>query len=182
MKGGDKMVRRALLMVVVFLLLSSVFALPALAKPPEKTTFVACQIPNSSQPTQPPEYRHWVTDGDTAHFRNQLGAGKIFWGKTIPSGAPSGTTDSIIMGNVNAKTGQGTIKFEMTWTIGGGSYEGNLIAMAIGAPFAESPLAYDYYIHGVMHGEGAFAGQTLLVDGTKLVGQPFEWTGTIIMP
>ena len=174
--------RKTIGMFVVFLMLAMLATPLAMAKPAEKTTFIACQMPTSTQPTQPPEFEHWVTDGDTAHIRNMLGTGRIWWGTTIPSGTPSGSTSSVIMGNTNLKTGQGIIKFEMTWTIGKGSYEGNLIVMAIGAPFTENLLAKDLYIHGVMHGEGAFAGQTLLVDGTKLIGQPFEWTGTMIMP
>ena len=44
------------------------------------------------------------------------------------------------------------------------------------------PRTKQAILYGVMQGKGAFAGQTIIIDGTRLVGKPFQWTGTIITP
>ena len=172
---------RSILLSVMFLLIGSAFVLPVMAAPAEKESFIAVQVPNST-PTPSPDYKMWRTEGDTVHMRNQNGAGQIWFGTTTPSGPPTGTTSSVITVDLNLKTGQGNIKYDMTWTIGEGSYEGNIIGKMVAPPYTSGGQNYNYDLHGVMQGKGAFAGQTIIIDGTKLVGQPFQWTGTMITP
>ncbi len=172
-----------ILTVALTVLMMLVAVMPALAQPTEKKIpFYAIQIPNVPPPTQPPEYSVFVTEGDTFHARNQVGAGKLWISPNAPPSAPSGTTSSIIIININLKTGEGDIKFEMTWTIGAGTYEGNIIGKLVGPPYASSSAQYNMYLHGVLHGTGVFEGQKIQLEGIRLVGQPFVWTGTILTP
>jgi hypothetical protein len=171
---------RAFRLLAILLLVVSALILPVMAAPAQKESFTAVQVPNSTPPPSP-DYKMWVTDGYTYHSRDFIGAGMIWFGTTIPSGPPTGTTSSVIMSDINVKTGEGNMKFEMTWTIGEGSYEGNIIGKMVAPPYS-GPGNYDTYLHRVLQGKGAFAGQTVQVDGTKLVGKPFEWTGTIMTP
>ncbi len=173
--------KKTFLLLVVSMLLCSAFLVPAMATPAQKESFIAVQVPDQTPPPSP-DIRTWVTDGDTFHTRNLLGSGHIWFDKTVPSGPPTGTTTSEITIDLNVKTGVGNIKFVMTWTIGAGTYEGNLIGTLVAPPYTEGPANYNMYVHGVLQGKGVFAGQTVLVNGTRLVGQPFEWTGTIVIP
>ncbi len=152
-----------------------------LAAPAEKVDFIAKQPPNPVQPPQGEDFVRFTTDGDTIHCRNQLGAGTIkLWYGTVASGTPAyeGTTSSVIMWNLNLKTGEGPIKYEMTWTFRGGTFEGNID----GTMIALSPTANIMTgAHGVLHGTGIFEGQTVILRGERPQGQPFTWTGTILM-
>ena len=172
--------------VVLVLAISIVFAVvPVMAAPAQKVSFTAIQIPNSTPPPQGEDFRVWVTEGDTFHTRNQNGAGTIkIWTTNSLASPPNyvGTTSSKIDNNINLKTGEGMAKFQMTWTLPGGTFEGNIIGKLTAPPFTNNPMAYSQDLHGVLHGTGDFEGQTAMFDGTKPAGQPFTWTGTIIIP
>jgi hypothetical protein len=171
---------KKIVVLLLSLLVSAAFAFPVLAQPAQKTVFLAVQVPNANIPQ--PDITTWVTDGDTVHVRDMAGAGRIWFNTATPSGPATGTTISDIMSDINLKTGQGNIKFVMTWTIGAGSYEGNIVGKCVAAPYTQGATNYDMYLHGVLQGKDAYAGQTITLDGTRLVGHPFEWTCTLITP
>ena len=87
---------------------------------------------------------------------------------------------STISINLNLNTGEGVVKFEMNWVLAGITFSGNIHGKMVGAPFASGTANYAFNdLHGVLQGPD---GQTLMLDGSKPIGQPFTWTGTIIMP
>ncbi len=172
--------KKSAFVALAFALFTMIAAVaPALAAPAEKTSFTAKQILDTTQPPSP-DLRIVETEGDTVHVRNQLGAGKLWISPNAPPSAPTGTTSSTIMLNVNRKTGEGEMKLEMMWTIGEGTCEGNIIGKMVGPPFASNPNQYNVYAHGVLQGKGSLEGQTILLEGTRLLGQPWVWTGTIV--
>lgn len=178
------MKKKVSLIVLILGLLMLFAAVPVMAAPAQKIPFTAKQTPGLPPP-QGEDYRMWVTDGYTVHVRNQKGVGTIkIWTTNIPPVAPNyqGTTSSIIDVNINLKTGEGDIKFEMTWTLPGGTFEGNILGKMVAPPFTSGAMNYAYTLHGVLQGTGDFEGQTATFDGTKPVGQPFTWTGIIIVP
>ncbi len=177
---------RKILGITIALLTAALLVLPALAAPAEKVSFIAKQVPDNPQPPQGDDYVKFRTDGDTVHCRNQIGSGTIkLWIGTVASGTPTytGVTASVISWNINLKTeplASGPIKYEMTWTFtNGGIFEGNIIGTSESLTSSVSIMTD---LHGVLRGSGTFEGQTLLLEGSRQPGQPFIWTGTIIMP
>ena len=183
-KGVIEMNKNTVAVLVFAFLMMFAMVAPALAAPAEKVIFIAKQVGNSVPPPPADDYRKITTPGDTIHTINQLGAGtiKLWIGTTEATGTPTyqGTTNSIIMWNLNLKNDyQGVIKFEMTWTLPEGTFEGNII----GEMYAPLPNVNVLTgLHGVLHGTGIFEGQTLMLQGARPLGQPFTWTGTIIIP
>jgi hypothetical protein len=174
-----RMKERIIVFALVSLMMFAVVA-PVLAQPAERVSFIAKQMPNNPQPQQGDDYVKFTTPGDTVHIRNQLGAGTIkLWFGSTASGTPAyvGTTSSIIEMLVNLKTGEGPIKYEMTWTFTGGTFEGNINGKII-APTPTANIMTD--LHGVLQGTGVFEGQTIQLEGSRPTGQPFTWTGTIL--
>jgi hypothetical protein len=172
-------------LVFVFLMMFAMVA-PALAAPAEKVTFIAKQIPDNPQPQQGDDFVRVTTNGDIVHCRNQIGSGTIkLWLGTVATGTPNyqGETDSISMWSLNLKSEPaptGPIKLEMTWTFtNGGIFEGNIVGTMTALSLTANIMSD---MHGVLHGSGAFEGQTLKLEGSRPAGQPFTWTGTIIIP
>ncbi len=161
-----------LILAFGFLMILTVF--PAVAEPAKFTEFTATQTPVSPRPPSPDLVTN-TTNGNTLHVRNLNGAGKIVG--SIPEIA-SGSTRSVIMveRHVSGEGDLGNVKFEMTWTFGDNTFEGNIIGKVIGQN------AYST-LHGVLQGTNDFKGYTILLDGTKpTMTSPFSWTGTLIKP
>ncbi len=179
--------KKAVLLIVSVLAISMMLAIvvPVFASPAQRIPFTATQRPNPIQPPSSPDFRVNLTEGDTYHVRNLLGAGKINSSLTVARLNPNyqGTTSSIIDLNINLKTGEGIIKYNMTWTFSTGSFQGMIIGKLSAAPFTSGQQSYLQELHGVLQGTGAFAGQTIMFDGVKQPGvNPFIWTGTLIIP
>ena len=91
---------------------------------------------------------------------------------------------------VNTKTDDGVIHFDMKWvllsgTVEIGTFEGQINGQTI--TYAYLPNGYPnypaqtaVYLHTVLHGSGVFDGQTLKLDGVKLVNQPLKWEGLLL--
>jgi hypothetical protein len=161
-----------LVILAIFLCISAIA--PTIAQPAEKATFTGTQTPASPQPPSP-DLVAFTTDGGTVHVRNLNGAGTI--SLKIGTQSPiSGTTSSIIQ--VDRKvTGEGNVKFAMTWTFSDGTFVGNILGQIAGA---------NVYLdcHGVLQCTGVYEGWTLKLEGSKPTAgpTPFSWTGTIITP
>ncbi len=161
-----------LILAFGFLMMLTVF--PATAEPATFTEFTATQTPSAKQPPSPDLVTR-ATNGETLHVRNLNGAGTIVG--SIPELA-SGSTSSVIMvqRHASGEGDLGIVKFEMTWTFGDNTFEGNIIGKVIGQN------AYST-LHGVVQGTNDFKGNTILLDGTKpAMTSPFSWTGTLIKP
>ena len=159
---------------------------PAFAASAQKIPFSATQIPVAPPPPLP-DYRAFVTEGNTSHTQNSVGNGKINSTLSVAWMTPNkqGDTRSTIQIVYNLKTGKGEIKFNMTWTFLTGSFQGNIIGKLSDPtpPFTDSYLANAAEFHGVLQGDGAFKGQTIVIDGTKAAGSLlFVWTVTLIVP
>ena len=162
------------------LFLSAVFIVPVFAAPAEKLTFTAIQTPI---PQPPPPGSISVSNGDTVHGHNVPGQGTInLWVDSAPPASPTytGTSSALLIYNINLKTGEGPVKFNMKWTFATGTFEGNILGFIsdLRGPGINAFVA----CHGVLHGTGEFEGQTIKIAGEKPVGQPFTWTGTILTP
>jgi hypothetical protein len=180
-------------------LLSSAFIIPALAQSEqaaEKFTFYAKQ-----QPTGGGLVDSKITQGMTWHG-DLAGAGLVtIWkdpAMTGPKLYASKSTSSSIDVNINLKTGLGNIKYDMTWQLASdGWFEGNIVGKLQGEPFVQGSINYaNVDLHAVLQGKGSFAGQTIIIDGSKAAGYitvniggnptqipaPFYWTGTWIIP
>ncbi len=182
-----KKVKKAVLLIVSVLTISMIIAIvaPVFAASAQRIPFTATQRPNPIQPTPSPDFRVNLTEGDTYHARNLLGAGKINSSLTVARLNPNyqGTTSSVIDLNINIKTGEGFIKYNMTWTFATGYFQGMIVGKLSAAPFTVGQQSYLQELHGVLQGAGAFAGQTIMFDGVKQPGvNPFIWTGTLIIP
>jgi hypothetical protein len=131
-----------------------------------------------------PNYVNIVTDDNIRIVKDLLGSGIIsLW--ISPNAYPStpnlkGTTSATISSITNQNTGQGWIEFQMTWTFAGGTFKGILVGKLVGPPGNQLPTAYAITdVHGILVGSGVFKGQIAIFIGSKPVGQPFSWTGTI---
>ncbi len=165
--------KKYVMLATLSLFLVATAIAPVLAQPAQRQSFTATQKPNLVQPPSP-DLVSFISEGNILHYRNAIGAGTI--SLTIDSQTPiSGTTSSIISVNRNLDTGIGDIKFQMTWTFSDGTFEGNILGEVTG------PNVYPT-LHGVLQGTGAYEGWTVILDGSKALGQPFQWTGTIEMP
>lgn len=174
----------AVLVLAFALLMMLTVIAPAFAAPAEKLAFTAKQVPSMVQPPSP-DVKNILTEGDTVHVRNMNGAGRINSSLAVARMNPNyqGTTSSIVRVNINLKTGEGDIVYEMTWTFLTGSFHGNIVGKISAAPFTQSAFVYAQDLHGVLRGDGAFEGQTIMVDGGKVAGMaPFIWEGTIVVP
>jgi hypothetical protein len=172
-----------LMLVFTFLMISTLLA-PAVAAPAQKMAFLGKQIPNLV-PVPSPDAKFNETKGDTVHVMNVNGAGTINSSLAVAWVTPNhqGTTSSIVRVNINLKTGEGDIVYEMTWTFLTGSFSGNILGRITAAPFTQSAFVYAQDLHGVLRGDGDFEGWIIMVDGRKAAGTaPFIWEGTIIIP
>lgn len=165
---------RNLLIIAIAIFATSILATPVLANPAQRITFTATQTPNMVLPPPGEDFKLWTTQGDTIHQRNAFGAGTIelsFAGQTL-----SGPTSSIIDANVIANVG-GPIKFDMTWTLEGGTFVGNINGKGV-----TQQTFID--LHGTLQGTGVYEGWTLLLQGEKPNPgpTPFYWTGIIVIP
>jgi hypothetical protein len=182
--GGEKVKKVAVAVLVFTLLLMVTVIAPAFAAPAQKLAFAAKQIPNMVQPPSP-DVKNFLTEGDTAHARNMNGAGTINSSLAVTWMTPNhqGTTSSVVRANINLKTGEGDIVYEMTWTFLTGSFQGNIVGKISAAPYTQSAFFYAQDLHGVLRGDGEFEGWTIMVDGGKAAGMaPFIWQGTIVVP
>jgi len=171
---------RKILGIIVAFLALAMLTVPVMAKPAEKVTFTAIQIPI---PQPPPPGSISVSNGDIVHGKNLPGAGTIkLWIDSAPPATPTytGTSSALLIYNINLKTGEGPVKFNMTWTFATGTFEGNILG---GIADLSGPGMNAFVdCHGVLHGTGEFEGQIIQIAGEKPVGQPFTWTGTIVIP
>jgi hypothetical protein len=178
-------VKKVAVLVLAFTLVMMLTVIaPAFAAPAEKLAFTAKQVPNMVPPPSP-DVKNNLTDGDTVHVRDMNGAGKINSSLVVVWMNPNyqGTTSSIVRVNINLKTGEGDIVYEMTWTFLTGSFHGNIVGKISAAPFTQSAFVYAQDLHGVLRGDGEFEGQTIMLDGGKAAGiAPFIWEGTIVVP
>jgi hypothetical protein len=171
--------------IAITLLTIAILITPAVsAAPAEKVSFIAKQMPDNPQPPQGDDFVRFTTGGDTVHCRNSIGSGTIkLWLGTTATGTPTytGETDSITIWNLNLKTDplpKAPIKLQMIWTFtNGGVFEGNIEGTMITLSQTSNIMSD---MHGVLHGSGAFEGQTLIMEGSRPAGQPFTWIGTII--
>ena len=169
----------AVALLIICLSIPAAFAAPA-----QKIAFTARQAPAPVQP-QSPDIKVVETNGDTVHVQNLNGEGRINSSLAVARMNPSyqGTTRSVIRVNLNLKTGEGNIVYEMTWTFSTGSFHGNLIGKMSAAPYTQNSFMYEQDVHGVLVGDGAFEGWKIMVDGGKVAGMaPFIWEGTIVVP
>lgn len=160
---------------------------PAMARPTHKMhccQFTATQIGLGG--SQGPDYVTYVTENNVKISKNTLGWGTInLW--ISPNTSPStpnlqGSTSSVIDTLINLNTGKGWIKYEMTWTFDGGTFEGIIVGNLAGPAGIQPPTAYSSpNLCGILKGTGIFEGETAVFSGTRPLGQPFSWTGTIIM-
>jgi hypothetical protein len=174
----------AVLVLTFALIIMLTVTAPAFAAPAEKLAFTAKQIPNMVLPPSP-DAKFNETKGDTVHVMNVNGAGTINSSLAVAWVTPNhqGTTSSIVRVNINLKTGEGNIVYEMTWTFLTGSFSGNIVGRISAAPFTQSAFVYAQDLHGVLRGDGDFEGWTIMVDGGKAAGiAPFIWEGTIVVP
>ena len=146
-------------------------------------SFTGTQIPTGNGPG--PNYVTTVTSDNILIVKDLLGHGIInLW--TNPNSYPStpslqGTTSSVIDSTINLNTGMGWITYQMTWTFTSGTFQGIIVGKLVGPSGNQPPTAYAQTdLHGILFGSGAFKGQTAVFDGSKPVGQPFSWTGTLI--
>ncbi len=159
--------------VTVLVLAMLVTILPVLGQPVQKITFTAKQTP-----TTPQTQNTHVTPSNIAHV-DVLGAGKITsWTGDKASIFLGALTSSNINFTINRNIGLGVIKFDMTWHVTGGTFEGNVLGELSGTGTAANYLD----LHATFRGTGDYQGWTIKLEGDKLAGQPFTWTGEIIIP
>jgi hypothetical protein len=164
---------RKVLVIAVALMAVAMLATPVLAKPAQKIDFTA-QLTNIGSTV----VDTFTTPSGIEH-RDVLGWGIITsWTGAEESTFLGAATSSVISVTNNLNTGTGVIKFDMTWHLTGGTFEGNVIGHLDGV----GPTAAQTDLHGVFQGTGDFKGQTIILNGNKPSGQPFTWTGTIIIP
>src|SRR5665647_564336 len=105
-----------LLVLMTFAALAPVFAAPV-----EKVPFTAVVTGYKPQPPQGEDYRKTITDGNTIHIINQIGAGTVqLWrGTIIAAGTPTyaGTWTTTFKMNLNLNSdGTGPVQYKMIWT------------------------------------------------------------------
>ena len=167
-----------------FLMVSLALA-PVLAAPFQMFTFTAQQTPTSSsivsQYTTPGNIWHAVVDG----------YGTITsWNGPDASLFLGASTTSTIYVVINLNRGEGAIKFEMTWQLTGGTFEGNVVGLVEqGTGLGGTTLGSEHYeligLHAVFKGTGDYAGWNVMFYGYKPLSTttnfaPFSWTGMII--
>jgi hypothetical protein len=168
----------ALTVLMILLVIAPVFASPA-----EKVVFTGILTGTPQQ--QGEDYRKIITNGETIHIINQIGAGTIrLWLGTTTSGTPTydGTWTATFKVNLNLKTGgEGPAMYKMIWTFLDGTFEGNLLGTMV-APGPNDKGLID--LHGILQGTGRYAEQRIMIeDGYRaLAGGPTTYTGTIMTP
>jgi hypothetical protein len=163
----------ALFTVVVLLLAMLITFLPVLAQPAQKIPFTATQTP-----TTPAVIDVDVTPGNIEHLEIR-GAGIISsWTGDKASIFLGAITSSYIQWTINLDTLLGVVKFDMTWQVTGGTFEGNVHGHTSGTGTA---VSYND-LHATFRGTGDYQGWTIKLEGSKAPGQPFAWTGELIIP
>jgi hypothetical protein len=167
-----------------FLMVSLALA-PVLACPFQMFTFTAQQTPTGSSIVS-----QYTTPDDVWHAE-LLGAGTITsWNGPDASLFLGASTTSTIYAVINLNSGKGAIKFEMTWHLTGGTFEGNVVGLVEqGTGLGGTTLGSEHYeligLHAVFTGTGDYAGWTVMFYGYKPLSTttnfaPFSWTGMII--
>jgi len=181
-------VKKIAIVVVValsFLMVSLALA-PVLAAPFQMFTFTAQQTPTGATLVSSIVTPHNIWQ---AEF---LGYGKITsWTGPDASLFLDSLTSSTIYWVVNLNAGVGVIKFEMTWHLAGGTFEGNVVGFmergtGLGGHTSIGSLYYELIgLHAVFKGTGDYAGWTVMFYGYKPLSTstnaaPFSWTGRVI--
>jgi hypothetical protein len=184
MEVKKQMKKTLAILALTLTFIVAIGVMPALATPVEKVSFTAVITGYRPQPPQTDEYRKIITpNGDTVHIINQIGAGtiKIWIGTTATTGTPTyqGTWTTAFKLNLNTKTSEGPVQYQMIWTIPGyGTFEGNILGTMV------APLPTDNALtglHGIMQGSDSFDGQKLMIeDGSRATGQPTTYVGTFM--
>ena len=167
-----------------FLMVSLALA-PVLACPFQMFTFTAQQTPTGATLVSSIVTPHNIWQ---AEF---LGYGKITsWTGPDASLFLDSLTSSTIYWVVNLNAGVGVIKFEMTWHLAGGTFEGNVVGLVEqGTGLGGTTLGSEHYeligLHAVFKGTGDYAGWNVMFYGYKPLSTttnfaPFSWTGMII--
>jgi len=176
----------ALIVALSFLMVSFALA-PALAAPPRMFTFTAQQTPKGSSIVS--QY----TTAEGIWHAELLGAGSITsWNGPDASLFLGASTTSTIYAVINLNTGVGAIKFEMTWHLAAGTFEGNVVGLVEqGTGLGGTTLGSEHYeligLHAVFQGTGDYNGWTIMFYGYKPLSTttntaPFSWTGMVIEP
>lgn len=167
-----------------FLIVSLALA-PVLAMPFQMFAFTAQQTPKGSSIVS-----QYITPSDVWHVE-LLGAGIITsWPGSDALLFLGASTSSTIYAVINLNSGKGVIKFEMTWQLTGGTFEGNVTGLIEqGTGLGGTTLGSEHYeligLHAVFKGTGDYAGWTIIFYGYKPLSTttnaaPFSWTGIVI--
>ena len=173
MRGGDKQVKKAVLVLAVALLAVAMLAAPVLAAKPTVTPIKAEQVLTST----PTWEKQWISDG-ILHRKNVYVEGIIRL--YIPSTAVSPTYvmafhNTYDLSATGDETGPTTIRVDANWiyTVDGevmGTFEGQ-INWNVNGPFIA---------HGLLQGTGVFEGQTLKFWEDLDPAPPTIWLGTLL--
>ncbi len=158
----------ALSLLMVFAAVAPVLAIPA-----QKIAFTVKSAPVSFTIVDTHTTPSGIIHQDVSFIGMLFGAtgteASIFSGATV---------SGINVQNVNSNTAQGEVKVHWTWHLTGGSFEGNFHGDVAGLGLTAALVN----LHGVLQGTGDYSGWTISIDGNKPSGQPFSWTGTILIP
>jgi hypothetical protein len=180
------MKRMGLVLAFFLVLMGATLIAPAMALPTHRiycSHFTAEQIGMGGSPG--PNFANYIVYDNIQITKGVLGWGMIsLW--ICPNSPPStpdlqGSTSSVINTIMNLSNGKGWIEYQMTWTFTGGTFQGMIVGNLLGPPGNQPPTAYGSpNLYGVLKGTGIFEGKAAIFIGTRSVGQPFSWTGTIV--
>jgi hypothetical protein len=161
-----------LIVAVVSLLMIFAAVSPALACRTQKLDFTVKSAPQTITVvdtfTTPSGIVHTTVSFTGILFGATGTEASIFSGATV-----SGTNVEI----VNSNTAQGKVMVHWTWHLTGGSFVGSFAGDVDGVGLTAALVN----LHGVMLGTGDYKGWIIIIDGNKPTGQPFSWTGTIVI-
>ena len=173
---------RILLISLLVILIGSLAASVASAAP-EKITITGTQAGTTTILSQE------LNEGGIYDYEAN-GAGSVTLTITGQSSPLILATSSEISLTINTKTDDGVIHFVMKWAkMSGGIEIGAFTGQINGKTktYAYLPNGYPNYpaqtesfIHAVLQGSGIYEGQTLMLDGTRVLGQPLKWEGFLL--
>jgi len=170
-------------LIPLLALLIASLAVSVACASPEKVAVTGIQLGSTAVVSQ--EFNN-----GGVYFHEASGTGSVTLSITGQSAPLVLVTTSQISLVINTKTNDGVIHFVMKWAkMSGGTEIGAFSGQINGKTethaylpngYPNYPAQTESFIHAVLQGSGIYKGETLMLEGTRVLGEPLKWEGFLL--